>query len=57
MGLADSRTRSQKMAADMAARGIYHGKRTTKPHHCNYPALNEVGSAAYRRRQAKGKAS
>lgn len=55
MGLADSRTRSQKMAADMVARGIYHGKRTTKPHHCNYPALNEVGSAAYRRRQAKGK--
>lgn len=31
MGKTENRNRSQKMAADMLARGIFHGKRTTKP--------------------------
>ena len=48
MGKAENRNRSQKMAADMLARGIWHGKRTTTPHHNNIP-VNEIGSAAYRR--------
>ena len=37
------------MAADLIKKGIYHGKRVTSPKHNNYPNLNEVGSAAYRR--------
>jgi len=28
----DQRAKSQKMAADLLARGIYHGKRTTTPY-------------------------
>lgn len=53
MALSDQRNRSQKMAKDLLDRGIYHGKRTTKPTHANYPKPNEVGSAAYRRLQKK----
>lgn len=49
MGAAENRAKSSKMASDMKAKGIYHGKRTTKPTHANYPKSNEVGSAAYRR--------
>ena len=51
-GSADS-AKNQKMAADLLKRGIWHGKRTTSPHHNNMP-VNQTGSAAYRRLQ-KGK--
>ncbi len=37
------------MAADLLKKGIWHGKRMTKPMHANYPSTTEVGSAAYRR--------
>jgi hypothetical protein len=40
------------MAAQLRARGIYHGKRLTKGL-TNIPNLNDVGSAAYRRRTRK----
>lgn len=49
MGAAENRAKSAKMASDMKAKGIYHGKRTTSPMHANYPKPGEVGSAAYRR--------
>ena len=42
------------MAADLKARGIYHGKRLSKGL-TNIPKIGEVGSAAYRRRIAKKK--
>lgn len=32
MGLAEQRAKNAKMAADLKARGIYHGKRTTSPY-------------------------
>jgi hypothetical protein len=32
MSAADQRAKSAKMAADLAKRGIYHGKRLTSPH-------------------------
>lgn len=50
-GAAD-RTKNSKMAADLVKRGIYHGKRMTKPNHNNDP-VNAAGSAAYRRLMAK----
>lgn len=53
MALSDQRNRSQKMAKDMLEKGIWHGRRMTKPTHANYPKLNETGSAAYRRLQQK----
>lgn len=31
MGKAEKRNASQKMAADLVARGYYHGKRQSKP--------------------------
>ena len=49
MGKAEQKAKNSKMAADLVARGIWHGRRMTKPSHANYPKLNEVGSAAYRR--------
>lgn len=57
MGAAEQRNKSAKMAADLVKKGIYHGKRTTTPHHNNIP-VNEPGSAAYRRlqRSKKGRA-
>ncbi len=44
------RAKNQSMAKDLVDRGIFHGKR----HHpvtqgTNYPSLQDVGSAAYRR--------
>lgn len=54
MGAAEQRNKSSKMAADMVKKGIYHGKRTTTPHHNNSP-VNEPGSAAYRRLQRSKK--
>lgn len=58
MAASDQRAKSAKMAADLAKRGIYHGKRTTTPHHNNIP-VNEPGSAAYRRlmKSKRGRAS
>lgn len=41
--------KNNAMAMDRKAKGIYHGKRVTSPKHNNYPNLNEVGSAKYRR--------
>ena len=52
MGASENRTKSAKMAADLVRRGIYHGKRTTTPHHNNIP-VDLPGSAAYRRLQRK----
>lgn len=52
MGAAENRAKSAKMAADLKARGIFHGKRTTSPHHNNIP-VDESGSAAYRRLKRK----
>lgn len=49
---ANQRARDQAMAADLVARGIWHGKRLTKGL-SNIPNINDVGSAAYRRLQAK----
>lgn len=31
MGLAEQRAKNAKMAADLKARGIYHGKRLSRP--------------------------
>lgn len=31
MGSTENRTKSQKMAADLLARGIWHGRRMTSP--------------------------
>jgi len=53
MSAASQREASQKMSQYMKERGIYHGKRLSKPMHANYPAPNEIGSAAYRRLRAK----
>lgn len=53
MGASEQRQKSSKMASDMVKKGIYHGRRMTTPRHANYPAFNEVGSAAYRRLMAK----
>jgi hypothetical protein len=49
MSAAEQRTKSAAMAADLVRRGIWHGRRMTKPCHANYPNQNEIGSAAYRR--------
>lgn len=52
MGKAESRAKAAKMAADMVARGIYHGRRMTKP----YPnsggttMVNAPGSSKNQRR-------
>lgn len=53
MGAAENRAKNSKMASDLKARGIYHGKRLTKGL-TNIPA-NEAGSAAYRRLTNKRK--
>lgn len=51
MAKGDIAKKNQAMAEFLRKRGIYHGKRETKPLHNNYPNMNEVGSAAYRRRK------
>jgi hypothetical protein len=56
MARADIRQKNAAMAAHLKAQGIYHGKRLTKGL-SNIPSLQDVGSAAYRRRKGyKGKA-
>lgn len=49
MGLAENRAKNSKMAADLKARGIWHGKRTTTTHCPPVPNQRDVGSAWYRR--------
>lgn len=55
MGLAEQRAKNAKMAADLKARGIYHGKRVTSP----YPnsggstMVNKPGSSKYQRLMIK----
>lgn len=55
MGAAENRNKSQKMAADLVARGYPHGRRQSKGLD-NIPRMGEVGSAAYRRLQQAGRA-
>jgi hypothetical protein len=55
MNASDQRTRSQKAAAALLARGIYHGKRQSRPAP-NSGGLTMTagpGSAKYQRRRAK----
>lgn len=52
-GLARSRERSQNMAKWLVERGYWHGKRASVTHAPCVPDPTQVGSAAYRRRQAK----
>lgn len=52
MGKTERRNASQKMAADLVARGFWHGKRQSVGL-SNIPKMGEVGSAAYRRMIAK----
>lgn len=55
MGKAERRAKDAKMAADLVARGIYHGRRTTKP----YPnsggmtMVNAPGSSRNQRRNSR----
>lgn len=55
MGKAEQRNRSQKMAADFIARGIWHGKRTTKPYANSggMPVIGAVGSSKFQRLMQK----
>lgn len=47
--MAKNTDKDRKMAADMKARGIFHGKRTTSSMAPPVPPIGEPGSAAYRR--------
>jgi len=52
MSASEQRAKSSKMAADLKARGIYHGRRMTAPYaHSGGMTfkLNEVGSSKYQR--------
>lgn len=51
--MAKNTNKDSKMAADLAKRGIYHGKRQTSTLAPPVPKISDVGSAAYRRLQAK----
>lgn len=51
MGAQEDRAKNSKMAADLKARGIWHGRRMTVGL-SNIP-VNATGSAAYRRLMAK----
>lgn len=54
MALSDQRSKSQKMAMDLVKRGIFHGRRMTRP----YPnsggltMVNAPGSSKYQRLNA-----
>ncbi len=53
-GAGRRRNKNQEMAKDLIRRGIYHGHRFFPWFHgTNYPHLNEVGSAKYRRMSPK----
>lgn len=47
------RDKDKQMAADLKARGIFHGRRLTRTCAPCVPSMGEVGSAAYRRLLAK----
>jgi hypothetical protein len=53
---ASQRAKDAAMAADLKARGIWHGRRMSKGL-TNIPNLTDVGSAAYRRRKASPKSA
>jgi hypothetical protein len=48
MAAAERRQKNSRMASDLLKKGIFHGKRTSHPHHNNLP-VDRPGSAAYRR--------
>lgn len=51
MSAAEQRAKSSKMAADLKARGIFHGRRMTKPYANSGGSTMEMspGSAKYKR--------
>lgn len=51
MSAAQQRERSQRMAGDLVKRGIYHGKRMTRPapNSGGMTAVNKPGSSKYHR--------
>lgn len=49
----DRSTKDKEMAAHLKKRGIFHGIRQTHTRCEPRPNLSDVGSAAYRRMQAK----
>lgn len=54
MGKAEDRNKHQKMAEDLRKRGIFHGKRLSKPYpnsggEYSQSWVSRVGSAAYQR--------
>ena len=51
--MAKNTSKDAKMAADLKARGIYHGKRMTTTMAPPVPPAGEPGSAAYRRLMKK----
>lgn len=51
--MAKNSDKDKRMAADLKARGIYHGKRTTSTLAPPVPPAGEAGSAAYRRLMRK----
>lgn len=55
MSAADQRAKSAKMAADLVKRGIYHGKRTTKPsaNSGGLTMVNLPGSSKNQRRNSR----
>lgn len=48
-------TKDREMAAHLVRSGYPHGRRKTSTLAPPEPAMKDVGSAAYRRRQTKGK--
>lgn len=55
MGASEQRLKSQRTAADLVRRGIYHGKRQSKPY-ANSGGLTMTsgpGSSKYQRRISK----
>lgn len=57
MGATEQRNRSQKTAADLLRRGIFHGKRQSSPRPNSggrTMVMNVVGSSRYQRRMGIG---
>lgn len=57
MGASEQRARSARAAAALKARGIYHGKRLSKPfpNSGGLTMVNKPGSSKNQRRQAGGR--
>lgn len=55
MGAAEQRAKSAKSAADLKARGIFHGKRMTTPtpNSGGLTMVNATGSSKYQRMRKK----